>query len=135
MNEFLMYIKCEDTETILFYEERKVVIKENYRKVIEKELIKKLMTLNGVKDAIKQRWGGCYNIPIFISDKICFVKISKCIWVNYFQIKCLMTDGVVYLKNGVRLKTELKYRSLKMRIKKAERVIEEMVGKMLNNKN
>ena len=87
MNEFILYFIEKNDETIFVYEEKRVIIKENYKRVIEIECLKKLITYKGRIEALRKRIGNGYNIPIFISNKICFIKVGKIYWVNYFKIK------------------------------------------------
>ena len=77
-----------------------MIIKENYKRVIEIECLKKLITYKGRIEALRKRIGNGYNIPIFISDKICFIKVGKIYWVNYFKIKCVLKSWDVVLING-----------------------------------
>jgi len=117
MNEFILYFIEKNDETILVYEEKRVIIKENYKRVIEIECLKKLITYKGRIEALRKRIGNGYNIPIFISDKICFIKVGKIYWVNYFKIKCVLKNGDVVLINGEVIKGEYSYRTIVKKIK------------------
>jgi len=117
MNEFILYFIEKNDETILVYEEKRVIIKENYKRVIEIECLKKLITYKGRIEALRKRIGNGYNIPIFISDKICFIKVGKIYWVNYFKIKCVLKNGDVVLINGEVIKGGYSYRTIVKKIK------------------
>lgn len=117
MNEFILYFIEKNDETILVYEEKRVIIKENYKRVIEIECLKKLITYKGRIEALRKRIGNGYNIPIFISNKICFIKVGKIYWVNYFKIKCVLKNGDVVLINGEVIKGGYSYRTIVKKIK------------------
>lgn len=117
MNEFILYFIEKENETVLIYEEKRVIIKENYKRVIEIECLKKLITYKGRIEALRKRIGNGYNIPIFISDKICFIKVGKIYWVNYFKIKCVLKSGDVVLINGEVIKGGYSYRTIVKKIK------------------
>ena len=117
MNEFILYFIEKENETVLVYEEKRVIIKENYKRVIEIECLKKLITYKGRIEALRKRIGNGYNIPIFISDKICFIKVGKIYWVNYFKIKCVLKSGDVVLINGEVIKGGYSYRTIVKKIK------------------
>lgn len=117
MNEFILYFIEKNDETIFVYEEKRVIIKENYKRVIEIECLKKLITYKGRIEALRKRIGNGYNIPIFISNKICFIKIGKIYWVNYFKIKCVLKNGDVVLINGEVIKGGYSYRTIVKKIK------------------
>lgn len=117
MNEFILYFIEKNDETILVYEEKRVIIKENYKRVIEIECLKKLITYKGRIEALRKRIGNGYNIPIFISNKICFIKIGKIYWVNYFKIKCVLKNGDIVLINGEVIKGGYSYRTIVKKIK------------------
>ena len=117
MNEFILYFIEKENETVLIYEEKRVIIKENYKRVIEIECLKKLITYKGRIEALRKRIGNGYNIPIFISDQICFIKVGKIYWVNYFKIKCVLKSGDVVLINGEVIKGGYSYRTIVKKIK------------------
>ena len=117
MNEFILYFIEKENETVLVYEEKRVIIKENYKRVLEIECLKKLITYKGRIEALRKRIGNGYNIPIFISDKICFIKVGKIYWVNYFKIKCVLKSGDVVLINGEVIKCGYSYRTIVKKIK------------------
>ena len=74
-------------------------------------------TYKGRIEALRKRIGNGYNIPIFISNKICFIKIGKIYWVNYFKIKCVLKNGDVVLINGEVIKGGYSYRTIVKKIK------------------
>ena len=77
MDDKVLYFIDLGKNTKFIFEHREQIIKEKYAKVINNDCIQYMTTLEGRLAAMSTFWGSNYNVPIYINERICFLKIDK----------------------------------------------------------
>ena len=99
----ILYITDLNEIIEISYGDRKEVHNKRFEKFISELCIMYLSTLQGRKEAIKKVFGYRYNVPIFVCEKMLFIKLDKRIWINIYEIKEVIKkekDLVLILSNN-----------------------------------
>lgn len=94
----------------------------------ESRCLEEFTTMKGRMDAIKAIFKLSYNIPIYINDKMIFIKIcnQKRIWINGINVVEVIKDNKgtkIIFKNGLDLKIDRGYRSINGLLNKVKEII------------
>ena len=101
--ENILYINDLKVSVEVYYSGKLEKIDKTFDKFINELCLIYLSTVDGRKEAFKKIFGYKYNIPIFVSEKMLFLKVSNNIWINVYQIKEIIKkekDLVLILSNN-----------------------------------
>lgn len=101
--ENILYINDLKVSVEVYYSGKLEKIDKTFDKFINELCLIYLSTVDGRKESFKKIFGYKYNIPIFVSEKMLFLKVSNNIWINVYQIKEIIKkekDLVLILSNN-----------------------------------
>lgn len=85
----LLYIKENHYQIVLYYDDGKIHKESDLQKYLHTLCLQEYTTLKGRIEAVKEVFGFKYNIPIYINEKVIFVKIPQeeyNLWINVYNI-------------------------------------------------
>ena len=95
----------------------------SFKKLISNECLKYMSTLEGRKNAMTVFWGSNYNVPIYICDGICLLKIDDRYMINVYNVDKVFMKTIIF-DNGTTLNIVKSERIIKNKIKKLKNVLE-----------
>lgn len=109
--EIILYVVDLKEKIEISYINKKESYNKRFDKFINELCIRYLSTFNGRKEAFKKIFGYRYNVPIFVCDKILFIKVNNIMWINVYQVKevfrkekdivlILSNNEIIFIKNG-----------------------------------
>ncbi len=122
MKEELLYIEDLNGQTMLVYPYKNSVINDKMHKVINDECILYISTLEGRRKAMSKYWGSNYNVPIYICEKICLLKIDSIKWINICNVENISNKKIIF-KCGEILQFDINERIIKNKIRKLKDIL------------
>ena len=117
MEKEVLFLKCflDYTEIVYPIKKEKVNLKNN--KLLEEECLKHISTLDGRKKAMSKYWGSNYNVPIYICDGICLLKINGEYLINVCNVTSVINEMIIF-NNGFSINITSCERNIKNKIKR-----------------
>ncbi len=122
MRKDVLYFINFDNKTKIVYEHNMEIIYSKYIHVLNKECLLYMSTIEGRIKAMSTYWGSSYNVPIYINENICFLKVDKSLWINVINVEKI-ADKKILFKNGKVINFEVSKRILKYKVDKIREII------------
>jgi len=122
MNSNVDYIIDLGDKTKIVSIEKSIKAKEKYTKIIDKECFLYMTTIDGRIKAMSKYWGSNYNVPIYVNDDLCFLKVDKYVWINVCNVEKIVEKNIIFL-SGMTLHFEISKRNLKEKIVRLKDII------------
>lgn len=122
MNRGILYFVVLIDEVKFVYEHKKERVKGKYLKILNKTCLEYMTTVEGRIKAMSTFWGSRYNVPIYINEDICFLKVDQNVWINVNNVEKIVEKCIVFTC-GMSLYFEASKRNLEEKIKRLKSII------------
>lgn len=122
MEKDILYIKNNELNIEIRYLFTKKVINKQLNKFLNEECLKYISTLDGRKKAMSRYWGSNYNVPIYISDGVCLLKIDDIYYINIYNVDCVFNNMIIF-NNGDTIEIKKSERNIRNKVKKLKDIL------------
>ena len=123
MEKSILYIKNNEISVEVRYTHNIENMNICINKYLNNLCVKYISTLDGRKKAMSIYWGSNYNVPIYICEGCCLIKIDEVNYINVYNIDSVIHNMIIF-NNGKTIEINKSERNIKNKINRLKYILE-----------
>lgn len=122
MEKSLLYIKNNEVDVEVRYVHSIEKKEININKYLNNLCLKYMSTLDGRKKAMRIYWNSNYNVPVYICDCCCLLKIDDVYYINIHNVESIIHNMIIF-NSGQTIELKKSERNIKNKVRKLQNIL------------